>query len=191
MGKFLFKVLGGSLVKVEKFLLGAGPGALIVLINVEIGLVPYLPVFDVKFISVCPALIIVTDDMLTNFSLFLIVLGRENMVLDHLMLDGLTETEKGLGSGLFTNKYRLVCAGEIVGGRVVYIGIKIRENSTYIVGVGSSVNHFYTRIVISRIGDTCGLIVFEITATLVVCVTLVPGTAVGGVEYFKLVTFFA
>jgi hypothetical protein len=57
-------------IKVAELLIGSAPGSDGGFIIIKVGLVPYFPIFYIVFISVCPAVIIVTDNMLAYYCPF-------------------------------------------------------------------------------------------------------------------------
>ena len=108
---------------------------------------------DAVIKSVCPALVIVADNVLADYCPLFKILGRKRAVLFDLMLDGLTQTEEGLGAGFQTAEDRFVGAGEIVGCRIIDIGIKMRKNSVNVHGVLVSVAGVEGCVVIPRKGN--------------------------------------
>ena len=83
-------------VKLIKLLCRTAPATLVrAVVGIKVGLVPYLPIFDIHVIAVCPALCIMADDMLTHHRPFVKIFGRVCAAL-FLVLDGCTQPEKGL-----------------------------------------------------------------------------------------------
>ena len=79
--------------KLIEFLGGAEPAFV-----VEVGLVPYLPIFYAPVTAVRPALVHVHDDVLTDDRPLVRVGGRQDAVMLRPMLDLAAEAVKGLGS---------------------------------------------------------------------------------------------
>ena len=73
-------------VKIEELRLSTAPVAFVgAAVTVEIGFVPYFPVFYVKFVSVRPAFVVVTNYMFADFRPFPKIFRRHRIVLFDLM----------------------------------------------------------------------------------------------------------
>ena len=111
----LFKVLRGCFVKVEILRLCTAPAAFVcAVVAVKVRLVPYFPVGHVVIESVCPALGIVADNMLTDNRPFFGIGRRNRTVLFYLMLNSLSETEKGFCACFKADENCLIGAFKIV-----------------------------------------------------------------------------
>lgn len=113
--KARLEVLGGNLVKLEVLLRRPAPGPLLrAVVRVEVRLVPNLPIADVIAVAVCPALIVMPDDMLADRCPLVKIRRRQGVVLADLMLNPLPQAVKGLGPRLQRDRNVLIRAGEIV-----------------------------------------------------------------------------
>ena len=108
----------------------------------------------------------------------------------NLVFYGLPKSEKSLRACVEANQDSLVCTRKIIGSRIVYVCIKIRENAGYIMAVRSAVNRQNRRVVISRIRNSRRLIVLEITSVLICRMTFVPRSAVRCIQNFECLSFF-
>ena len=133
-------MLCGSFVKIKKLPLCASPCAFVfTVVGVKIGFVPDFPVFDIQIKAVSPTVIIMTNNMLANYSPFFKILGRYGAVFFYLVFYGLTQSEKGLGPGVKAYKNRFVCAGKIIGIRIFRISVKIWKYGCNIMGIRTAV----------------------------------------------------
>ena len=155
MGEFRLQIFGGNVVQLKELLLGSLPAGIVLDLGLVIGLVPDLPVVQLHVIAVCPSLVIVQDDMLADPRPLCGILGRIDVVrLDRvIVLDGGTQTVKGLDPLLGHSRKEGVGKGEIIGRGIVLVRIEVAEYVGNIdiasTAVGSS------RIVQTGIGHRC------------------------------------
>ena len=129
------------LIHIEKLSLRAAPGAFVgAVIGIKIRLVPDLPVFDIQIETVSPAVIIMTDNMLADNSPFFKVLRRNSSVLFDLVLDSLSQSEKGFCPCVKSGQYAFVGAGKIIGIRIFGISVKVRKYGGDIMRIRAAVN---------------------------------------------------
>ena len=68
--KFLLEIVGGGFVEREELLHGAFPAGVVCDFRGIVRLVPNLPVLNIVMITICPTVIIVLDDALTDLCPF-------------------------------------------------------------------------------------------------------------------------
>ena len=103
-----------------------------------IGLVPYLPILNIIFESVSPALCIVADYMLADTRPFYKILWRIGSVLI-AVLNRCTEAVKNLCSRFERISDIFIGWSENVIFGIIFIGIKILKNSMHVYGMLAAV----------------------------------------------------
>ena len=182
-----FQMLCGDLVKRKVLLRRSAPRPLVgaVRSGVKIRLVPDLPVTDAVPETVCPALVVMADDMLADLRPLPVILGRVDMVLFDLVLDLLPQPVKGLGPRLQRHRNIFVGAGKIVGRRILHVSVKIRKHGADIHAVLPAVVIAERRIVVAGKRNVCGTVSGKIIPVLVVCVALVNRSVVDRIHRFE------
>lgn len=127
LGKAGFKMFRRDFKEVEKLLGSARPAFI-----VEIRFVPDFPVNNASVMTVCPALVHVADNMLTDDRPFLEILRRHDSVMLRPMLDLVAETVKHPGARARDIVKIHIRQREIVGLGGVRICIKVREYVYYV-----------------------------------------------------------
>ena len=123
-------MLCGNVVKLEKFFLRASPHLVKLRLRTIFGLVPNLPVLYTIVKAVCPAFVIMTDYMLADSCPLSIVLWRTNVIglNKALIFDGDSKAVIGLYAIIVKGADKGIGKGKIVGGGIVFVGIKVAEN---------------------------------------------------------------
>ena len=142
-------------------------------VGIQVGLIPDLPIAEIETITVCPALGIVSDDMLADLCPFLKILRHNRTVFLNLMLNTRTETVEGLRSGRFGGQNIIICAEEIVGCRIVNVRLKSRENGVNVDGMLVAVVGVEGRIMIACKGNARRHIFHHVASST-------PGIRIGG-----------
>ena len=182
-----FEVLGGNFIEVEELLRSAAPCAPVgAAFGVKVRLVPDFPIPDVVMIAVCPALVVVTDDVLADFCPFVKIRRRNGVMLTNLMLDFLSQTVEGFGSCFQRDRDVFVCTGKIIGCGIVDIRLKAGKDCADINREFPAVPTVEGGIVVTGKGNFCGSIGFGIVDILIGVVAAVLGTVVDCVHAFEV-----
>ena len=125
-----FQVLCGNLVHRIKLFLRAVPHLVFGIVASVIRLVPDLPILNTVFVAVCPALVIVPDNMLADARPLRIVLRRKDAIgLDIVViLDGFAEAEDRGAICFHQGRNENIREGEIIGCGIGFVRMKITEH---------------------------------------------------------------
>ena len=140
-----FQMPDRDIKELDVFADGPGPA----LMPEQVGLVPDLPVDDPAVESVRPALVLVPDDVLADPRPLVKVLRGDCSVMFDLVFDRGTEAVEDFGPG-FLNRVEIgVGQGEVVGRRIILVGVKVRKDLVDVDGAPP----FQRRVVQTGVGD--------------------------------------
>ena len=123
-------------------------------ISGQIGFVPYFPILDIKLKTVCPALIVMTDNMLADDCPFPEVLWGMDAVFFYFVLDSVSESVKHLCVCQIAALNVLIGERKIIIFGISGICIEIGENIVNVDHMLLPVAVIEGRIVGSRIRNT-------------------------------------
>ena len=97
-------------------------------LHIQIRFIPYLPVLDIIMESVCPSLVIMSDDVFADPGPLHIVLRRVYAIFFRAMLDGQAEAVERFGSCIYHIGNEHISVHEIIRRRIIHRSAPIREH---------------------------------------------------------------
>ena len=140
----------GNSIQIKELRLGTAPCTLIGrIIRIQIRLVPDFPVLDIQMKTICPAFIIMADDMLANHCSLVKILRWNGSVLLDLMFNRLAQPEECFRSGFQTNQNGFIRTGKTIRSRIVWICVEVWKNIRNIMAVRTAIDTNNAGIVIA------------------------------------------